>query len=79
MSDTAAAPRKSVLRGMAFIAISGLLFCLLNTIARRLTHELDPFQVQFLRYLRGVVVMLPFMQRCCNWQAPCLKGLLLTS
>ncbi|NBQ76793.1 MAG: EamA/RhaT family transporter, partial [Acetobacteraceae bacterium] len=52
-----------MLRGMTFIAISGLLFTLLNTIMRRMTHELDPLQVQFLRYLMGIVVMLPFMLR----------------
>ena len=59
MNQTSAAPRNAVLRGMAFIAIAGLLFTLLNTIMRQMTYELDPLQVQFLRYLMGIVVMLP--------------------
>jgi len=42
MNQTSAAPRNAVLRGMAFIAIAGLLFALLNTImAARRCHGLD--------------------------------------
>lgn len=55
--------RAATLRGMAWMVAAGLLFCLLNSIARRLSQELDPFQTQFLRYLAGLVVLLPFMVR----------------
>ncbi|WP_188970904.1 DMT family transporter [Neoroseomonas lacus] len=48
---------------MAWMVAAGFLFCLLNTIARRLSQELDPFQTQFLRYLAGLVVLLPFILR----------------
>ena len=42
MTDTPARPpRAATLRGMAWLAAAGLLFCLLNTIARRLAQELD--------------------------------------
>jgi drug/metabolite transporter (DMT)-like permease len=37
---------------------SGLLFILLNTVMKRLSHELDPWVVGFLRYLLGALVML---------------------
>ena len=76
MNQGAAAPRNAVLRGMGFIAVSGLLFTLLNTIMRQLTHELDPLQVQFLRYLMGLVVMLPFMLRSglMAWMPHNLRG-----
>jgi drug/metabolite transporter (DMT)-like permease len=76
MNQASAAPRKAVLRGMGFIAVSGLLFTLLNTIMRQLTHELDPLQVQFLRYLMGLVVMLPFMLRSglVAWMPHNLRG-----
>lgn len=55
--------RAATLRGMAWMVAAGFLFCLLNTIARRLSQELDPFQTQFLRYLAGLVVLLPFILR----------------
>jgi hypothetical protein len=42
MNGAGAAPRKAVLRGMAFIAVSGLLFTLLNTIMRQMTYDLIP-------------------------------------
>lgn len=44
-------------RGMLWMAASGLLFILLNTIMKRLSHELDPWLVGFLRYLLGALVM----------------------
>lgn len=43
--------------------LAGLLFVLLNTMARHLTQQFDPFQSQFLRYLCGLAVMLPFVVR----------------
>ena len=46
-------------RGMLWMAATGLLFTLLNTIMKMLSHELDPWVVGFLRYLMGAVVMLP--------------------
>jgi len=45
-------------RGMLWMAASGLLFILLNTIMKRLSHDLDPWLVGFLRYLLGALVML---------------------
>ena len=45
MTDAPARPtRAATLRGMAWMAAAGFLFCLLNTIARRLAQDLDPFQ-----------------------------------
>ena len=37
------------IRALMWSASAGLLFCLLNTLARSLTLLLDPLQVQFLR------------------------------
>ncbi|MBR0682828.1 DMT family transporter [Roseomonas eburnea] len=61
---------------MAWMAAAGLLFCVLNAIARRLTLEIDPFQTQFLRYLAGLVVLLPFMLRTglAAWRPHDLPG-----
>ena len=42
---------------------AGLLFVLLNTLMRGLAISLDPFQTQFLRYLFGLVVLLPMVVR----------------
>jgi len=52
-----------VWRGMLWVALSGLVFSLLNTIVRNITLSLDPFQSQFLQYLFGVVAMLPLLWR----------------
>jgi drug/metabolite transporter (DMT)-like permease len=48
---------------MLWMTATGLLFILLNTIMKRLSHELDPWLVGFLRYLMGALVMLAPMLR----------------
>jgi drug/metabolite transporter (DMT)-like permease len=55
-------------RGMVWMVLGGLLFSLLNTIARQLTLHLDVYQSQFLRYLFGLLVMLPLVYRD-GWRA----------
>lgn len=48
-----------VVRGMLWMAATGLLFIILNTTMKQLTHEgLDPWLVGFLRYALGALVML---------------------
>lgn len=51
------------MRGICWAVAAGVQFSLLNTIARKMTLELDPFQAQFLRYLMGLLVMLPLVFR----------------
>ena len=53
----------AVWRGMLWVALSGLLFSCLNATMRKITLSLDPFESQFLRYLFGILVMLPFVWR----------------
>jgi len=48
-------------RGLMWAASSGLIFSVLNALMRALTLRLDPFQSQFLRYLFGLVVLLPIV------------------
>ncbi|HJS39651.1 MAG TPA: EamA family transporter, partial [Burkholderiales bacterium] len=48
-----------VVRGMLWMAATGLLFILLNTTMKKLSHEIDPWLVGFLRYLLGAAVMIP--------------------
>ena len=48
---------------MLWVALSGLLFSCLNATMRNITLSLDPFESQFLRYLFGILVMLPFVWR----------------
>jgi len=50
-------------RGLMWAAASGLLFAHLNALMRVLTLQLDPFETQFLRYLFGILVMLPLVLR----------------
>ena len=52
-----------VLRGMLWVALSGLLFSILNAMVRNITLSLDPFESQFLRYLFGMAAMLPLVWR----------------
>ncbi len=51
------------LRGMLWAGAAGFLFCQLNTVMRLMAQQLDPFQAQFLRYLFGVIVILPLVYR----------------
>ena len=51
------------LRGLLWSIGAGLSFVVLNTLMRGLTLQLDPFQTQFLRYVLGLVVMLPLVAR----------------
>ena len=50
-------------RGLLWAAASGALFCMLNAVIRGLSQQLDAMQAQFLRYLFGILVMLPLMLR----------------
>jgi drug/metabolite transporter (DMT)-like permease len=55
-------------RGMLWMVLGGILFTCLNTLARGLSKQLDVYETQFLRYLFGLVVMLPLVLRH-GWQA----------
>lgn len=50
-------------RAMLWAASAGLIFNLLNSTLRLITQSLHPFESQFLRYLFGLLVMLPLMWR----------------
>ena len=52
-----------VLRALLWSAGAGLTFSVLNAMMRGLAMQLDPFQTQFLRYLFGLIVMLPLVWR----------------
>lgn len=58
----------AAVRGMVWMVLGGMLFSLLNTIARDLTLHLDVYQSQFLRYLFGLLVILPWVWRD-GWRA----------
>jgi len=55
-------------QGMVWMVVGGLLFSLLNTVARELTLQLDVYQSQFLRYLFGLIFILPWVWRD-GWRA----------
>jgi drug/metabolite transporter (DMT)-like permease len=50
-------------RGLAWTAAAGLIFCVLNVLMRSLTLAMDSFQAQFLRYFGALLVMLPWLVR----------------
>jgi len=52
-----------VVRGMLWMVASGLLFIVLNTTMKKLSVDLDPWVVGFLRYLFGAVVVAATMLR----------------
>jgi drug/metabolite transporter (DMT)-like permease len=50
-------------KGLLWAAAAGLVFSQLNALMRLLTLQLDAFQTQFLRYLFGLLVILPLVLR----------------
>ena len=46
-------------RGMLWMVATGVFFTVLNTLLKKLSHELDPWLVGWLRYSLGALVMLP--------------------
>ena len=48
-------------RALLWSVSAGIVFSLLNTVARTLTQQLHPLQAQFLRYAFGLAVMLPLV------------------
>ena len=48
---------------MAWMALGGLLLVSMNALMKRITFEMSPLQAQFLRYLFGLAVMLPWILR----------------
>ncbi len=60
--------RAATLRGMAWMALGGLLLVSMNALMKRMTTEMNPLQAQFLRYLFGLAVMLPWIVRA-GWAA----------
>jgi drug/metabolite transporter (DMT)-like permease len=52
-----------VTRAMAWMGLSGMVFAILNTILRIVALQMNPLEVQFLRYLAGLIVMIPFIAR----------------
>lgn len=51
------------LHGMAWMVTSGVVFLLLNALLRVIALQMNPLEVQFLRYFAGLLVMLPFIAR----------------
>ena len=51
------------LQGIAWMVLSGLVFGVLNALLRLITLHVPPIETQFLRYLSGALVMLPFILR----------------
>lgn len=49
-------------QGLMWAVASGLLLCLLNTVVRSITLNLNVYQSLFLRYLCGLIVMLPLLR-----------------
>jgi drug/metabolite transporter (DMT)-like permease len=46
---------------MLWMVLGGVFFSFLNTIARSISMQMNPFEVQFLRYLFGLIAMLPWV------------------
>ncbi|MBI5276398.1 MAG: DMT family transporter [Burkholderiales bacterium] len=53
----------ATLRGVLWAAAAGLLFVMLNTLLRELARQVNPQVTQFVRYLAGMLVVLPFVLR----------------
>lgn len=51
------------LRGMVWMALSGLIFASFMSVVRLLSQEMHPVQVSFLRYGLGLVFLVPLLMR----------------
>lgn len=51
------------IRGLLWATLASILFVLFNTLSRHLAMQIHPLQSQFLRYLFGVLIMLPMVLR----------------
>jgi drug/metabolite transporter (DMT)-like permease len=61
---------------MLWMAATGLLFTVLNAILKKVSHELDPWLVGWLRYALGALVVLPAVLRAgVSRLAPSRHGL----
>jgi drug/metabolite transporter (DMT)-like permease len=56
-----AAAQPAAARALLWAAAAGAIFTLLNALMRMLAQQLDPMQTQFLRYLFGFAVLLPWL------------------
>jgi drug/metabolite transporter (DMT)-like permease len=54
-------PPSPLLRAMLWAIATGVLFTALNVILRKLSQEMSPYMVQFLRYGIGLAVMVPWI------------------
>ncbi len=63
-------------QGLLWSMAAGLCFVLLNTMTRYLTTQIPPLQSQFLRYLCGVIVLLPLVWRSgyAAWKPRNVRG-----
>ena len=53
----------AAVRALLWAAVAGVVFTVLNALMRLLAQQLDPMQTQFLRYLFGFAVLLPWLLR----------------
>ncbi len=58
-----ASVRKSVVKGMAWMALGGLFLTTMNAVMRLMTQQIEPMQAQFLRYFFGFIALMPLMLR----------------
>lgn len=64
-------------RGLLWSGLAGLTFSVLNALMRALALRMDPFQAQFLRYLFGLLVLLPLVARSgslAQWWPKSVRG-----
>jgi drug/metabolite transporter (DMT)-like permease len=54
---------RPAVQGIAWMVLSGIIFGVLNALLRVVTLQLPPIEAQFLRYVSGALVMLPFILR----------------
>ncbi|MFK7964625.1 MAG: DMT family transporter [Burkholderiaceae bacterium] len=53
----------TVVRGIAWMALGGLVLAIMNGLMRLMTQQMDPLQAQFLRYFFGFFALMPIIFR----------------
>jgi len=56
-------PEKSALRGVAYMALAGLLVSVMHVLVRDIAQDINPIEIAFFRNVTGFVMLAPFLLR----------------
>ena len=58
--------RRAVLKGVAYMAVAGVLVSVMHVIMREVSQNMHPIEIAFFRNVTGFVLLLPFLLLHCR-------------